>query len=150
MSRPLEGHVVAVALGLLAACTDAAAPRVEITGHTGECGLCHVDEWSDTRAPRHADAHLGPQCADCHGTERWAPAAGFTHSPAFALILGHGNLACERCHAQGFERQTQPSTCLACHASERARADALVPGHAGNPGDCGSCHGLDSFARAGK
>ena len=143
MSRHL---IVTLGVLALAACADGASPRIAITGHSGECALCHVDEWSDTRAPRHADARLGQQCADCHRVEQWAPAPGFLHSPAFALTLGHGGLPCAACHVPDGSSYAQTSTaCRSCHADARARADARVPGHANNPDDCGACHRSDAF-----
>ncbi|MDH3505939.1 MAG: cytochrome C [Gammaproteobacteria bacterium] len=91
------------------------------------CVACHrVD---DFHAGRNGDA-----CQDCHTPASWAEAS-FDHfeETGFALLDGHGGLACTACHAeQRFDQAPDPA-CSTCH-----RADDV---HAGNNGAaCDTCH----------
>ena len=70
------------------------APRRDASrGWTGletACGACHRDPHEST---------LGSDCARCHGTEGWRPAANFDHArSAYPLTGKHRDAACAKCH----------------------------------------------------
>jgi len=107
------------------------------------CADCHQNNRFDN-TPRscnscHAidDVHAGtngPQCQDCHSTSSWRT-IGFDHfeETGFALLDGHGGLACTDCHAREDFKDEFPNGCVDCH-----RADDDHQGRNGT--DCGSCH----------
>ncbi len=128
------------------------------TGLDTACGACHRDPHEST---------LGTDCARCHGTAGWRPAAGFDHArSAFPLTGKHRDTACAKCHhaagapggAPGASTAAasallagtgtaQPlprfkplahAECSACHADP----------HAGQLGaQCSRCHSTEDFRR---
>lgn len=116
-----------------------------LTGnHVGAtCSGCHRNEiYVDTptrcvACHRVDDVHAGRNgeiCQDCHTPAGWADTS-FDHfeETGFALVDGHGGLACTACHQNATFDEPPDSECFACH-----KADDV---HAGNNGtDCAACH----------
>jgi len=100
-------------------------------GLSQKCASCHTDVHQNT---------LSTDCARCHSTTAFAPAANFDHSKTnFALFGQHAQAACTDCHKKE-SRAGQPfqhfsgiafSSCVSCHNDP----------HNQNLGaDCKSCH----------
>jgi hypothetical protein len=113
-----------------------------------DCGACHKQRprymgLKQACASCHEDVHkgqLGANCASCHTTGAFRPAAGFSHAKTeFPLDGKHESVACAGCHKagaggvvayalKGFERctgchedphrgRTSLSACTACHST---------------------------------
>jgi len=116
------------------------------TGLEAACGACHRDPHEST---------LGSDCARCHGTDAWRPAARFDHAKsAYSLTGKHRDAACEKCHrveaAVALPAGQRPlprykpqphAECSACHADPHAAR--LGP-------DCSRCHVTDDFHRVAR
>ncbi len=108
------------------ACTDCHANN-QFENTPRACNSCHAID----------DVHnggKGPQCQDCHSTSSWQT-VGFNHfeETGFALLDGHGGLACGDCHARDDYKDSFDNGCIDCH-----RAD---DDHQGRNGEaCGDCH----------
>ncbi|MEP0804008.1 MAG: hypothetical protein HRF47_00845 [Chloroflexota bacterium] len=92
-------------------------------GTPSDCFSCHAQD----------DPHqgvLGANCASCHKATTWQDVT-FDHSKtAFALVGGHVNVACTKCHSDLTFKGT-PTACASCH----------VDVHQGQMGmDCAKCH----------
>jgi len=156
MSGPVDAtpapHALLTALGLslwlggVVACSGAPMERTEVASKGGDCASCHLDEWSATSDPVHAELGFGKECGQCHDERQWQPARGFPHKATFPLTNAHAEPPCSSCHASGFEPGTTATECVACHAGEAARV--IDPVHAGLTTDCFGCHRTDSFAPA--
>jgi hypothetical protein len=95
-----------------------------------ECSICHG---TPHRTP------LGPSCATCHTTERWAAVTGFDHArTSFALVGSHRTVACAGCHANGVRTPLRFDRCSSCHSN--VHRDSIKD-------DCRSCHTEETFAK---
>jgi len=129
-----------------------------------ECSSCHLDPHAGRFAQHGARPSAGG-CPDCHGWDRFRPAAvGVARHQSFAFPLegGHKAVPCVECHAELTARpakirllavdgamrdlsfQTEHETCRACHESPHGKQFDLR----GDGGDCGSCHDANSFRPA--
>jgi hypothetical protein len=90
------------------------------------CRSCHASD--DIHEGR-----FGGQCDSCHNSTSWKP-KNFDHAQqaGFALPAGHGELACDSCHA-GELTDPLPADCAGCH-----RDDDPHRGQLGD--DCEACH----------
>lgn len=132
---------------------DHSKTRFKLTGahERTTCAACHrAATYKDT--PRdcqscHArdDVHKGsrgPNCAECHTTERWKTSA-FDHERVahFALLGRHAKLECASCHRGGDLKAPLPKTCIGCHSADDR--------HGGRFGTaCDTCHGNDEWKNA--
>lgn len=113
------------------ACADCHKQGAQFSQATAKlCTTCH----SDT----HGGA-FGPQCADCHRTERkdWHDRQPFDHrvQADFALVASHSNLPCGACHLPvraGDVAMPLDSDCSECHTDPHGGSASL---------DCAQCHG---------
>ncbi|RIK90852.1 MAG: cytochrome C [Proteobacteria bacterium] len=130
---------------------DHATTDFALAGRHAEvrCGACHAGGYASTPADCGSchlvdDAHrgrYGTRCGDCHAAAGWKEAA-FDHArdTRFALAGRHAEIACEGCHASGFEKALA-TDCASCH-----RADDVHEGRHGSR--CGDCHGAAAWTPA--
>ncbi|MEZ4942801.1 MAG: cytochrome c3 family protein [Saprospiraceae bacterium] len=110
---------------------DYKSDKKTFLGLSQQCAACHTDVHQNT---------LSADCARCHNTTAFAPAANFNHSKTnFALFGKHAQVACVDCH-QKETRAGKPfqrfagvpfSNCTNCHSD---------PHNQNLGGDCKSCH----------
>lgn len=103
------------------------------------CYQCHQADFASTVNPDHAGSGFSQDCAACHSTNGWSPAA-FNHATTnFALTGAHATAACASCHVGG-NYQITYSDCYQCHQDDYAAPSD--PNHViGNFGhDCTPCH----------
>jgi hypothetical protein len=114
-------------------------------GLARDCASCHEDP--------HLGRYSAVACTACHGQATWDGFASEGHERFLPLSGGHGDLACDACHApesaHAFELlaggATRPSDreCSACHASPHApdfaRGAAALAGLGPGAG-CVTCH----------
>jgi hypothetical protein len=80
-------------------------------------------------------------CAQCHGTDAWHPAA-FEHD--WPLEGAHADTMCASCHPGDPPRYSgTPTECIGCHAHDRA--GATQPDHSDFSMDCLQCHTTDAW-----
>ena len=104
-------------------------------GLSTDCGACHRDV--------HA-GQLPARCEQCHTTEGWKPAPGFSHSSARYPLTGkHQTVECAACHKKTLEQGTvvqythiEFSTCSSCH---------LDPHNGKFVQSCQSCHSTSAW-----
>lgn len=143
----------------------------KLTGYTltgahikQDCIACHKDERIESADIRkkeftylglktdciacHKDAHqntLSKDCASCHNTEAFKPAALFDHNKTdFPLKGSHKDVDCKRCHEITFENSALLqhfagvpfNTCAVCH--EDVHKGSFGP-------NCKECHNEESF-----
>ena len=128
------------------------------TGLETACGACHRDPHEST---------LGTDCARCHGTAGWRPAAGFDHArSAFPLTGKHRDTACAKCHRAAGAPGGAPGASTAAAGALLAGAGTAQPlprfkplahaecsachadPHAGQLGaQCSRCHSTEDFRR---
>ncbi len=94
------------------------------------CDACHKAPHRNT---------LGPSCASCHVTDRWATRTVEHAKTGFVLTGAHAQLACVKCHASGVRTRLPFERCSACHAN--VHRDSLKE-------DCRKCHNETSFKGA--
>ena len=126
-----------------------------LTGrHAGAaCAGCHAG--ARTVADRQAapqtcvgchqrdDAHkgeFGTDCAACHKTEGWKPAAFDHNKSAFPLTGKHVAVQCESCHVNRVFKGT-PQTCGGCHQDPAYHLRAFGTA-------CADCHTADGWRPA--
>lgn len=63
-----------VALITSAGCDRGQGSHVAVT--SGECVVCHLDDYQGTTTPNHVESGFATTCADCHSTSAWRPALG--------------------------------------------------------------------------
>jgi len=117
------------------------------TGTSTECFACHNPEYADSENPNHLLSNFDRNCATCHTTSGWTPAA-YDHAQArFPLTGAHRQVACLSCHVGG--RFTGTATdCYTCHTADyQAVAD---PSHTAAQFDhnCTVCHSTDGWKPA--
>ncbi len=127
------------------------------------CVECHVEgqfwELQADCVACHAEPGLhlgifGVDCAACHDSQAWRPAALngelFDHYSATGFNLelhrqdfSGDTLSCTNCHLEG-EDEFTPQTCFECHVS--ADQDFMVQHQSELGGDCLECHdGVDQM-----
>lgn len=102
-----------------------------------DCISCHKDVHQNTLSSK--------DCASCHNTEKFAPAALFDHAKTdFPLKGKHKEVDCRQCHELTFQNgalfqrfaDVSFSSCVDCHEDV----------HKGQFGvDCKTCHTEESF-----
>lgn len=121
---PLEGAHATIA------CTACHANR-QFKGTPTECAACHAE-------PEVHAGLFGADCAACHSTTAWTPAALANH--VFPLNHGgQGQLACSTCHPATFREYT----CFVCHEHDPTEiasnhAEKGITGLRLN--ECAACH----------
>ena len=118
-----------------------------------ECLRCHNDRGPvDVFARRgcagcHEDVHrgqLGGECAQCHEETDWEPneTIAMHRRTRFPLVGSHAAVACWRCHpgAQVGNFANADVECVACHASDLARASDPPHATLGWTSGCDRCH----------
>lgn len=110
-------------------------------GTATDCVGCHSEQRDAVVEPSHLE--LSDDCASCHQTSAWQPAA-FAHS--WPLEGAHASTSCASCHGSPPSYQGTATDCNGCHADDRALA--ISPPHDGFSSDCSSCHGTLSWAAA--
>ncbi len=112
------------------ACADCHAGQ-RFQGTPAECAGCHAE-------PAVHAGVFGLECAACHTTEAWLPAALRAHT--FPLDHGEeGLLACATCHTTTYAEYT----CFECHEhepQEMAEEHAKEGISAAELTDCAACH----------
>jgi hypothetical protein len=93
-----------------AQCHTGARTIADLKATSQDCNSCHAKD----------DAHqgqLGTNCASCHTTAGWLPAA-FDHNLAsFKLIGSHASVPCTSCHVNAVFKGT-PTDCYSCHKKD--------------------------------
>ncbi|HWO58072.1 MAG TPA: hypothetical protein VNN55_10945 [bacterium] len=115
-------------------------------GTSPDCFACHESDYRTAPDPDHDAAGFSTQCAECHTTIAWKPAALDHGLTSFPLTGAHVAVSCNACHIASFSGT--PSACVACHESNfTAAAD---PDHVGGefPEDCEHCHGTAAWTPA--
>lgn len=121
---PLDGAHAA------AACESCHVNK-QFKGTPKECAACHAE-------PQIHAGVFGADCAACHSTTAWTPAALKNHT--FPLNHGEsGEIACATCHPSTYTEYT----CYGCHEHTPARieskhAEEGIRGARLN--DCAACH----------
>lgn len=90
------------------------------------CASCHDK-------PAAHDRHFGGDCASCHTTKAWRPAA-FDHATTkYRLTGAHLGVACQKCHTPATTYANASTVCASCHTKPASHTGAF--GSA-----CGTCH----------
>lgn len=117
------------------------------------CVACHLEDYTNTTNPNHANANIPQTCADCHTTNPgWTPATFLTHDPLFPIYSGeHQNQwnKCQDCHPN--PASYADFTCIDCHDHNKTDMDKEhegLPGYAYNSPACFACHPTGSAAGA--
>ncbi len=88
----------------------------------------------------HTPPYLGTNCASCHTTGGWLPAAFDHNLAAFKLTGQHTQVSCASCHVNNVYKGT-PSSCNSCHSKDDS--------HGGQYGtNCASCHTTNAWLPA--
>ena len=125
---------------LLGAHKTAACEKCHAAGYelSRECFSCHKQDYDSTTAPNHRQAGYSTDCASCHGSsaQNWTSAA-VNHDRFWPLLGAHKTLACDLCHAAGYDL---PRDCYGCH--KRDYDSTSQPNHklAGYSTACQNCH----------
>lgn len=102
-----------------------------------KCVTCHTDYHQETLS--------SSDCASCHNTEKFKPAANFNHNDAdFKLVGKHLDVACVKCHKEekrnGKDFQNfnhiKFTDCNTCHSNPHEETIT---------GSCKQCHTETSF-----
>jgi hypothetical protein len=114
----------------------------------GICVNCHLEDYTTTTNPNHAQAGFPQQCATCHNTSTWLQTT-FDHKTftKFPLTGAHATVACQQCHVNG-QFAGIPTDCYSCH--EKDFNGTTNPNHAqaGFPRQCAVCHTTVSWSGA--
>jgi len=107
-----------------------------------DCLNCHLDEFSATTNPNHANAGFSTDCTECHRIDGLDWSSRFINHDFFPLAKGHDIPDCTQCHTGGNFSNT-PTDCFACHQPDYA--SALNPNHLqlNFPTSCTDCHTTD-------
>lgn len=109
-------------------------PNGRFAGTPSQCSACHDDR-------RHR-GRLGQDCARCHASTSWAPAARFDHAVTGVALEGaHAHATCKSCHGPDGRRlvgAASPISCQRCHPPVR---HGLALGSR-----CEQCHRPTRFA----
>jgi nitrate/TMAO reductase-like tetraheme cytochrome c subunit len=103
------------------------------------CYDCHKADFENSQSPNHVAGGFSQQCATCHTTAAWRPAAFDHNATRFPLTGKHTGLECQTCHTNGNYQLTY-TDCYQCHSSEFNGVSS--PNHvAGNFSHyCLTCH----------
>ncbi|HEX4997608.1 MAG TPA: hypothetical protein VFY29_05255 [Terriglobia bacterium] len=129
-----------------ASCTDCHMGG-RFAGTPQDCYSCHSANFTSAINPNHVSSAFPTNCAICHGTTRWTPAA-YDHSRTrFPLLGAHASATCVSCHASGPYTGT-PTACAACHLAQFTATTS--PNHvaANFPQDCQLCHSTTQWPGA--
>jgi len=119
----------------------------KFTGTATECLACHQAKFQATQSPSHAAAGFSTDCATCHTTNAWQPAAFDHNKTRFPLSGAHQKLTCTRCHNGGKYKGT-PADCYSCHQADYRRTTNPNHAAAGFPTQCAACHGTSAWRPA--
>jgi hypothetical protein len=112
---------------LEAACTSCHVDH-QFAGLPTDCAGCHAE-------PTVHAGLFGLQCANCHSTAAWQPAALTSHT--FPLDHGgEGILSCDTCHTTTYTEYT----CTACHAAAEMEEEHDKEDIFDIAGRCTECH----------
>jgi len=103
-----------------------------------QCFGCHANDFNNAQDPNHVSGNFPTECAVCHSTTAWQPAA-FDHSlTIFPLTGAHITVDCQSCHESGYTGT--PTDCYACHQQDFE--NTLNPNHVTSnfPTECVVCH----------
>jgi len=135
-------HTPTLQVGPAARLAPTGATRPQWTGLQTTCASCHEDVHQQS---------LGISCADCHGSEGWAPAPRFDHAKTDYPLTGkHQQVTCQQCHATT-RAAPEPrhsllppvfspvaaAQCSSCHQDPHARRLGAT---------CSDCHTTAGFA----
>ncbi len=107
------------------------------------CVSCHQDDYDDTRDPDHAAAGFSTNCQSCHTTAGWEGASFDHDATSFPLTGAHRSVACETCHASGYDGTS--TACVSCHQDDYDRTKDPNHAQAGFPTSCQTCHTTTSW-----
>ncbi|MFM8448689.1 MAG: hypothetical protein ACKOAY_01165 [Haliscomenobacter sp.] len=112
------------------------------------CFGCHEPDYTRTLSPNHAKSQFSTDCATCHTTGAWIPAA-FDHDKFYPLKGAHKKIEkeCAECHIGGNYDNT-PNTCVGCHIADYNKTKD--PNHitAQFPTSCEDCHSENAWEPA--
>ena len=108
-----------------------------------DCVVCHSEDFERATQPLHMQ-QLPLDCASCHTSDTWTPAAGSMHAAFFPLKDAHAEAGCGDCHGSDFEPGETPTECSGCHRDDYDHAGH--PSHEGLPTECNRCHNEAHFA----
>jgi len=110
------------------------------------CVACHRSDFDATRDPNHVQAGFPTTCEVCHSTTTWNQASFNHDATIFPLTGAHRAVACESCHAAGYDGT--PTACVSCHQGDYNAT--RNPDHAasGFPTACEACHTTASWQGA--
>lgn len=123
-----------------AECTDCHINEV-YDGTPRDCVGCHAEDRRRAVDPDHSA--FPADCAECHSTRAWEPAA-FNHDVFFRIEGAHTRAECNDCHINEVYAGT-PRTCVGCHQGDR---DQARPTHARFSNTCTECHTQNAFSPA--
>jgi len=106
-----------------------------------DCYACHQTDYENTLDPNHITAGIPTSCMTCHTTVNWS-SEGIDHDlTQFPLLGAHVGVACETCHAAGYDL---PTNCEGCHLAnfQATSQSATAPDHVlfDFNTDCLECH----------
>ncbi len=121
-----------------ATCEGCHADKV-YKGKDTRCVSCHLADYNQAAAPRHADG-FPTTCTDCHGSTAWK-GASFDHasSTRFPLTGAHQATTCAGCHADGVFKG-KALECASCHQADYQSTTRPAHGPAGFGTTCTACH----------
>ncbi len=116
----------------------------QYTGISSACWSCHEAGYQASTNPDHETLQLPQDCAQCHTTQEWQPAAFDHNLTPYPLTGAHLSLACSQCHTAEQFAGT-PEDCWSCHQAGYAAADN--PNHAENQLShaCEECHATNAW-----
>jgi hypothetical protein len=122
---------------LTAACLDCHKNNV-YAGTPRACVACHLADYNATRNPNHRQAGYSTDCASCHGSsaQNWLNAV-VNHDQYWPLQGAHRTLACDQCHAAGYNL---PRDCFGCHQKDYDATSNPNHRQAGYSTVCQDCH----------
>lgn len=125
------------------ACVDCHSNGV-YRGTPTDCYSCHQSDYTGTTTPNHVQAQFPQQCAVCHNTTAFQPAAYNHDLTAFPLTGAHRAAACNDCHGDGVYRG-KSGACESCHTTDYNAT--TNPSHTGAhfPMQCATCHGTTAW-----
>ncbi len=103
-----------------------------------QCFGCHADDFNNAQDPNHVTSNFPTECAVCHNTIAWEPAA-FDHAlTSFPLTGAHISVNCQDCHVSGYTGT--PTDCYSCHQQDFENVQD--PNHVlgGYSTTCTDCH----------
>ena len=103
-----------------------------------DCYGCHKADYDNTTTPNHRQAGYSTDCLSCHsGTALTWKTAAVNHDQFWPLLGAHKTLACNLCHAAGYDL---PRDCYGCHRADYEKTTSPNHRQAGYSTDCDNCH----------